>query len=211
MQPSLTELAEKYACNKFYGDHKYGPIYERLFETQRQNIIHMCEIGIFRGNSARVWLDYFPGTVLYGVDWNEDCRHAVNHDRFVPIIKHQNDRSIWNEMADGMDLVVDDGSHHPADQIETFFNGFMKLRAGGLWIIEDCHTSFSPEYIPQGLGVFSFVLDRIVELQMYGHGYGDFYRARKEMRQSLGWMGINVFSIQVFKSFVVIEKAEDMI
>ncbi len=44
------------------------------------------------------------------------------------------------------DVVIDDGSHQSADIISSFETLFPTLAEGGLYVIEDLHCSYNPDY-----------------------------------------------------------------
>jgi hypothetical protein len=48
---------------------------------------------------------------------------------------------------DGLDLIVDDGSHLTSHQIKSLELLRPKLKPGGIYILEDIHTSFMSEYM----------------------------------------------------------------
>jgi hypothetical protein len=213
MMGELLSLADRFGAIKFYKAHRYGPIYERLFEERQSLVANVVEIGVEFGHSAKVWLEYFPNAHLWGIENNKDLLagaiQRVASDRFHPILADQSSMSWWDQIPDGVDIVIDDASHYPWDQIATLNNGFSKVRGHGWWIIEDCQTSFMPMYSPGGLGIFGEVFNRIIELQVFGYGGGDFYEARKEHRAHMSELGRMTYGIQVYKSLVVLERASD--
>ena len=48
--------------------HKYDIVYEKYMSHRRDEKINLLEIGVFKGDSIKVWLDYFPNATIYGVD-----------------------------------------------------------------------------------------------------------------------------------------------
>ena len=63
----LKELFNKYKCDKS-SKHSYDICYEKDFQTIKNANINLLEIGIFRGESMKAWLDYFPNANVYGID-----------------------------------------------------------------------------------------------------------------------------------------------
>tara|TARA_B100000963_G_C22628445_1_gene673607 strand:+ start:3181 stop:3624 length:444 start_codon:yes stop_codon:yes gene_type:complete len=55
---NLIEIGKKYPSNK----NRFGfiQIYEKYFNDIRNDKINILEIGIDRGDSLRIWRDYFP-------------------------------------------------------------------------------------------------------------------------------------------------------
>ncbi len=125
----------------------YLKIYERYFTTYRNSDVKMLEIGVSRGGSLDMWREYFGGrATIYGIDINPECKNyeiAPNHVR----IGSQDDprflQKVINEMG-SPDIILDDGSHVAKHQRESFKHLWTKLKYGGLYIIEDTHTSYWP-------------------------------------------------------------------
>ena len=46
-----------------------------------------------------------------------------------------------------VDIIIDDGSHIVYDQVISFKSLFNKLNPGGIYVIEDLHTSYSKYFI----------------------------------------------------------------
>ena len=63
---SLKEISLKYDVDKLelgFLDH-----YEEKFESIRNDITKVLEIGVETGRSHRMWLEYFPNANIYGFD-----------------------------------------------------------------------------------------------------------------------------------------------
>jgi len=48
--------------------HGYTKVYHELMKDKKDSFIQLLEIGIFKGNSLRMWQDYFTEGVICGVD-----------------------------------------------------------------------------------------------------------------------------------------------
>ena len=64
----LTALADKYGTDKGNLGHHYTPVYELFFAPIKYEAKKVFEIGVFKGASMRVWHDYFPNAVVYGIE-----------------------------------------------------------------------------------------------------------------------------------------------
>ena len=139
---TLCQLAEKHGTDKL---GVYTPIYELILKNR--NISRILEVGIGTpeamshvkgykpGASLRMWRDYFPKAEIVGLDVSVASVIDAADDRIRTIL--------WDSKQElaidvGMfDLIIDDGSHKPEDQLATF-NVLSKLiRPGSLYIIED--------------------------------------------------------------------------
>jgi hypothetical protein len=114
----------------------------------------MLEIGIARGKSLLLWLDYFPHAFIYGIDKDIDSigdRYQIikadqsNMEELKSIFNHSNNNNNTSVIQhdDLFFLIIDDGSHIPEHQINTFDYLFNQvLDYGGCYIIEDIETSY---------------------------------------------------------------------
>ena len=132
-------------CRRIHKWLHYLPIYERHLSRYRGSRFRMLEIGVFGGGSLDMWREYFgPKSVLYGIDINPDCKALDTVETPVRIGSQADPaflKSVVFEMG-GIDVVLDDGSHRGEHQWKSFEILFPLLREGGLYIIEDCHTSY---------------------------------------------------------------------
>ena len=145
--------------------HYFGP-YARHLSKYREGFrlsdgsrrpLHLLEIGVAHGGSLQLWRKYFgPDAIIYGVDVDPRCRKIVDEDVTVRT-GSQTDaafmKSVIAEMG-GVDVVLDDGSHRGSDTCTTFAIVFPLLTEGGLYAVEDVHTSYWPNF---GLRKQSFI------------------------------------------------------
>jgi len=138
---TLAQLAEFYGTDKEY-EHRYVTNhYERIFAFYRKKAKRFCEIGIADGVSLMMFRDYFSEATIVGCDLVDK---SIEEDRvFVVKMNQSVDAEIdsFCESQDDFDIILDDGSHKMRDQQVTFSKLFRKLNPGGLFIIEDLHTS----------------------------------------------------------------------
>jgi hypothetical protein len=62
----MCEIAKKYGTDKHV--HKYTKIYHELLKDKRNDSVNLFEIGIYMGNSIKMWYDYFNEGKIYGID-----------------------------------------------------------------------------------------------------------------------------------------------
>jgi hypothetical protein len=137
----LNKLAKKYSTDKGSNGHNYVETYSLFFDPIRNDVKNLLEIGIDKGASIKMWLDYFPNAVIYGVDILKSKFWQKKNDRFIPSICRQ-DEMHKLDVIKGIkfDIIIDDGSHAAHDQQITFQSMFDRLNPGGLYVIEDLHT-----------------------------------------------------------------------
>jgi SAM-dependent methyltransferase len=122
----------------------YFDIYDRHFSRFRDRAVRVLEIGIYSGGSLEMWKEYFgPRCQVYGVDIEPACK-TYESDSIKVFIGNQGDRNFWKRFKNevqAVDIVIDDGSHLPEQQIITFEEVFPYLQPGGIFLCEDvCGT-----------------------------------------------------------------------
>lgn len=148
----LTILAIKHGTDKL--THGYAPHYERYFSTLRLKRLNILEIGIggYRdpkagGESLRLWKDYFPNSMIHGIDIHDKLAHA--EERISIYQGSQDDPEFLKAVvrkAGPINIVIDDGSHVNKHVITSFRTLFPLLASGGIYVIEDLQTSYIPDY-----------------------------------------------------------------
>jgi len=127
----------------------YLPIYDRLFQKYAGLPVKFLEIGVLSGGSMHMWRTYFgPLATIFGIDIDPDCLRYGGLAGEVRIGSQDDPeflRAIVKEMG-GVDIVLDDGSHVASHQRASFDVLFPLLSDGGLYVIEDLHTSYWPDY-----------------------------------------------------------------
>jgi hypothetical protein len=172
------ELLELFSQNKGLPVHKwhhYIPYYDRYFSSFRQSPVRFLEIGVFRGGSLAMWRKYFgEKAVIFGVDSDPNCA-ALNGQSGQVRIGSQDDPDFLNQVIDemgGIDIVLDDGSHKTRHQINSLKVLFPRMSQGGIYMVEDLHTSYWRSYngsFGRGLSFFKFSTDMINDMHHWWH------------------------------------------
>ena len=127
--------------------HGYHHFYPQYFEEFRYQKFNMLEIGYGDGASMKTWIEYFPQADITVLDIN--VQH-IESDRCRVIKGDQSKLSDLDRIIDTVTqakLILDDGSHNPMHQFDTFNYLFKNLlEPGGVYIIEDIEVSYwNPE------------------------------------------------------------------
>jgi len=159
---SLDELGLKYNCDKASLDrsksedeakrpgHDYLRKYEFFLDRFRDRTgVRFLELGIGpdwnMGASLKIWNDFFqqPDFSIKMVDINPKAA-AFAGGRVTVEIGDLGDTAFLGSLADdaGYDIILDDASHFWGHQIHGFLNLYSSVKPGGVYIIEDIHTSF---------------------------------------------------------------------
>jgi len=142
------DLIQIYGSNKGAKVHKwhhYLPLYDRYFSRFRNTEVRFLEIGVSKGGSMQMWRRYFGDrAVIFGIDINPDCKQYDGLSGNIRI-GSQTDPffldAVVKEMG-GVDIVLDDGSHHMRHIPVTLQHLFPKLHNGGIYMIEDLHNAY---------------------------------------------------------------------
>lgn len=118
--------------------HSYIETYEMLFRDIREKELKILEIGVLYGSSVKMWQDYFPNSIIYGIDVLEICKKYEDERIKIDIVDSTNPEKIKEVFKDlKFNIIIDDG-HHDFDMQEKTFNTiFEYLEDGGIYIIED--------------------------------------------------------------------------
>lgn len=127
----------------------YFDIYDRHFARFRGRDIVMVEIGVYHGGSLGMWQSYFgPDAKLVGVDLNPRALKFADAQVDI-LIGDQSDRGFLRELRaryPRIDVLLDDGGHAMHHQITTFEELFDAVAEDGVYMVEDTHTSYWPEF-----------------------------------------------------------------
>lgn len=129
-----------YTTDKF--NHGYVPIYEEEFKKMK-HVNHVLEIGVYEGSSLRYFKDTFKNAIIYGADINECKKYEEERIKIFQLNQEKRDEleSFINNIDFEFDIIIDDGGHTMKQQQLTLGVLFKKLKSGGLYIVEDLHTS----------------------------------------------------------------------
>src|SRR5205814_9884095 len=92
--------------------NNYLHVYESMFSDLRDQEFDLIEIGVFHGESVKLWETYFPKAHIIGVDINENCRNFAG-GRITIEIGSQSDAEFLDRLKSRYRplIVIDDGSH----------------------------------------------------------------------------------------------------
>ena len=146
---TLDNLAIKYNTDKGPNDHMYTSKYSIYLESYRDIEFNLLEIGVFDGASVKMWKEYFPKANIVAIDIDPRCKE-YEEDRISIHIGDQTDVNFLNEVVDKyghFEVILDDGGHSFKQQIVSFETLFPRLTPGGLYFLEDMHTSYRPNSV----------------------------------------------------------------
>lgn len=146
---TLKEIFEILALRGFETDkgtvHSYIDVYEEVLKPYRYKADNILEIGVFKGNSLRMWERYFIGNVI-GVDCHEtphdgmaDLREMIKSgEHIIKIFDAENaDEVDYHFYGMKFDVIIEDANHSLKQQLKLYHIYKEYLAPGGIYIIED--------------------------------------------------------------------------
>lgn len=127
----------------------YFPIYERHLARFRETAVTVVEIGVAAGGSLQMWKHYFGSQArVVGLDVNPQCAERVE-PQIEAAIGDQADPAFLASVVARIgapDVVIDDGSHRQRDVGAAFDFLYPRLSERGVYIVEDLHTAYWPDF-----------------------------------------------------------------
>ena len=143
----LTLIANNHTTDKgtiHYEAHGYTEIYGAYVSENTQ--CKLLEIGVWHGDSIRMWNEYNSTIELYAIDIDPSVySYLKGNEQFNFYLGNQSDESLLIKiLADSnndIDFVIDDGSHNHDDILNSFRCLFPRMKAGSTYFIEDLHAT----------------------------------------------------------------------
>jgi hypothetical protein len=145
----LERFVSKHSGHLLHKWKHYFEIYDRHFSRYRGTEVHLIEVGVNHGGSLQMWADYFgPRARIYGIDINPACRKLAGGQIEI-LIGDQEDRAFLRSVVKKVpriDILIDDGGHMMRQQVTTFEELFAHVDSNGVYLCEDLHTSYWPQF-----------------------------------------------------------------
>lgn len=185
-------------------DHYLDVYHELIGSWQGRSDVNFLEIGVYKGGSLGLWRDFFgTNAKLTFLDIDPACKQLEIPGTHIEI-GDQSDREFLKRIAKErgpFNLIVDDGGHKMDQQTISFETLWPALSDGGLYVIEDTHTSYWPGFGGGFRNPKSF-MERMKDLVDRMHSwYTDqdeifpFHEAARQIR-----------SVRFYDSMIVVEK-----
>jgi hypothetical protein len=135
--------------------HRYLEFYEQAFASLG-SVSAILEFGIFKGDSIRWLVERFPGAAIVGCDImpQQPSWPVAPSIRYARLdqgsVEHL--RELFRQAPGPFDLVIEDGSHHPVHQRNCLVETLPFVRPGGVYVLEDIHTSHPAHAMFRSLG-----------------------------------------------------------
>ena len=141
-------IAESHKDNWANKWDQYPDVYEMYFHRFIDKNPTYLEVGVQNGGSIQIMDKYLKNANIFGVDIDSNvCNLDLKCNATLFCFDINNMSIFQDKFGDtSFDIILDDGSHVTDDVINTFKNLFPKLKADGIFLIEDLLTSYWPVY-----------------------------------------------------------------
>lgn len=186
----------------------YFEIYEKHLSKFRGTNATIVEVGVQAGGSLEMWSKYFgTDATIIGIDIDPEClKLNYTQKNIQVVIGNQTNRDFWGQFFFGnkVDVLIDDGGHTMEQQVLTFENVFPRMSMGGVYICEDCHTSY--------MGSFNAGVQQPQTFIEYAKSYVDVLNSswleasQPELDRRIDLVNNGLSSVSFYDSMTVFEK-----
>ena len=216
----LDRLALAAGTDKSSAFHNYTKVYADFFGPIKNDPLVFMEIGIYKGNSVKLWESYFPNADLHFIDNTPsyiEYHSKRSHYHFIDQTDWYGLHALAQSIGGEFDIILDDAGHTMVGQIGSFQTFFQYLKSGGLYIIEDLHTSYWQHFggggsvlAPKsGPGTCVFYLQSLVDDLNYASARtqcADEAKIPQDIRQTLNYFQDQIESLHFYRSVCIIKK-----
>lgn len=199
---NLVSLADKYNTDKHYGHDYFDKVYQTEFEKIRESAKKVVELGVHEGQSINIWREFFVNAEIIGIDCQLNRAEIDDYNR-VKLLQFTIGNNSDIELIDfinnntDIDLFIDDGSHTMKDQQIVLAKVFKSIKSGGIFVLEDLHTSESVRNDSNSIWKSeknTITLDMLEHFNETGKIVSD-YMSEEECR----YLEDNISSCEIFK------------
>ena len=159
--------------------HSYADYYSRMFSHCRNGVRKVFECGIGTNNpnlassmgsnakpgaSLRVWRDYFPNSLVFGADIDQEILFEEDRIKtfYIDQCNPQSIQNFWKlAAADDFDFMIDDGLHTFEAGSTLFRYSIDRLSPNGIYVIEDVSMKNLPKF-KVFFGQLDYVVDYVI-------------------------------------------------
>ncbi|NGX37151.1 MAG: L-olivosyl-oleandolide 3-O-methyltransferase [Chlamydiae bacterium] len=200
--------------------HDYPLVYSEYLSPLKNKPIKLLEIGILHGKSVKLWEDYFPNAELHFIDRSMEYVTYFSKRSHYHLADQGNPEDLKRviETTGGeFDVIIDDGGHCMKQQIVSFIELFPHIKSGGMYIVEDLHTSYwnvyggggTQENPSAGEGTaIAFFQNLVHDVNFVGANTGrvNYELHSESYKQTLSYYQKNIYSIHFYDSMCIIIK-----
>jgi SAM-dependent methyltransferase len=129
-------------------------LYDKYFEDLADRSVTLLELGVCTGESVKTFASFFRNGTIIGVDI---CGRGADFSGYPNVVFALGDQRSAEQLDDicathapgGLDIVIDDASHHGAWSWQSYSILFPHLKPGGFYVVEDWATGYWDDW-PDG-------------------------------------------------------------
>ncbi len=147
----LDELGKKFGTDKASECSELPPCdflrhYERFMYQFRNDEFTLIEFGVYKGQSLKMWSEYFKNAFIIGVDKNvSEIDESVYENKRIKIIEKDifslDLKAEIEKYAQNVNIIIDDCFHSWFSQRILFEQFFPLLNKKGVYIVEDLRSN----------------------------------------------------------------------
>lgn len=209
---TLDRLAVEAGADKSSFYHNYTEVYARYFAPLQEKPIKFLEIGIHQGASVKLWEEYFKNADLHFMDITLDRVCYTSSRSHYHLCDQENPAELQQfikKSGGAFDIIIDDGGHKMNQQITSFATLFPVLKSGGIYVIEDLHTSYWDGWGHEsGKHTIAFLKSLIDEVNFVGAHTtkASHLNLSQDLLQRLTLYQKDIYSIHFYDSLAIIIK-----
>lgn len=200
--------------------HDYGLVYSQYLSPLKDKPIKLLEIGILNGDSVKLWENYFPKAELHFIDCSMARVTYFSKRSHYHLADQGNPDDLKKviEITGGeFDVIIDDGGHCMDQQITSFIELFPHIKSGGMYIVEDLHTSYWLDFGGAGTqenplagegSAITFFQNLVHDINFIGANAGrvNYELLSENYKKTLSYYQKNIYSIHFYDSMCIIIK-----
>ena len=130
---------------------RFYELYEQYFSVLADQPVTLLELGVYTGESVKVWASYFTRGRVIGGDIEDHGADLTAYPNAIFERADQRDKErlgaiCAKEAPDGLDIVIDDAAHYGSWSWQSYQILFSRLKPGGLYIVEDWGTGYFDDW-----------------------------------------------------------------
>jgi SAM-dependent methyltransferase len=154
-------------------------LYDRYFAELEERSITLLELGVYTGESIKVFASYFKNGKIIGVDLEDRGADFSGYRNVVFALGDQRNAEQLNQICathapDGVDIIIDDASHYGSWSLMSYSVLYPHLKPGGLYVVEDWTTGYWDDW-PDGSRFQQFapeITDDQIPKRLPSHDFG---------------------------------------
>ena len=131
-------------------------LYERYFAELADQPVTLLELGVYTGESVKVFASFFKNGRIIGVDVEDRGADFTGYPNAAFALGDQRSAEQLDHICatyapGGLDIVIDDASHFGAWSWQSYGILLPHLKPGGLYVVEDWGTGYFGDWLDGGL------------------------------------------------------------